>query len=110
MAPGGKRPDRTTVGGAAYLHPRRRPPAPGTTTRCPAVQPRPTSAALESSVAARVRGVIAQDGATAGDIPSDMVTASASGVDPDISPADAYLQVARVPRPGPPTAPAFAAS
>ena len=43
-----------------------------------------------------MRGVIAQDGATAGHIPSDMVTASASGVDPDISPADAYLQVARV--------------
>ncbi len=33
-----------------------------------------------------------------GRIPSDMVTSSASGLDPDISPANADLQVARVAR------------
>ena len=33
-----------------------------------------------------------------GKIPSDMVTSSASGLDPHISPATAFLQVARVAR------------
>ncbi|HEY5220371.1 MAG TPA: potassium-transporting ATPase subunit KdpC [Gemmatimonadaceae bacterium] len=58
----------------------------------------PTSARLNTLVTARVDSVVAQDGGVKGDIPSDMVTASASGVDPDISPANAFLQVARVAR------------
>ena len=56
----------------------------------------PTSAKLDSLVAARVDTIVADDHGVKGAIPSDMVTASGSGVDPDISPADAYVQVARV--------------
>jgi len=35
-------------------------------------------------------------GLKAGNVPADMVTTSASGFDPDITPANAYAQVARV--------------
>ena len=52
----------------------------------------PTSAAL----VARVRADIAAADARPGPIPADLVTASASGLDPDISPAAAQAQVARV--------------
>ncbi|MGH7669651.1 MAG: potassium-transporting ATPase subunit KdpC [Gemmatimonadaceae bacterium] len=58
----------------------------------------PTSATLDSQVTARVDAVVATDGGVKRRIPSDMVTASGSGLDPDISPADAWLQVARVAR------------
>ena len=59
----------------------------------------PTDARLaDTLIADAVRAAIASDGAVKGAIPSDMVTASASGLDPDISPANAYLQVQRVAR------------
>ena len=53
----------------------------------------PTSKALSDRVQASVKSEA--DGA---DIPVDLVTASASGLDPDISPAAAMYQVARVAR------------
>jgi K+-transporting ATPase ATPase C chain len=57
----------------------------------------PTDAKLaDTLIALRVDSTVAVDGGVKGRIPSDMVTASASGLDPDISPANAQLQVARV--------------
>jgi len=50
----------------------------------------------DTLIAARVDSAVAADGAVKGRVPSDMVTASASGLDPDISPANARLQVTRV--------------
>jgi K+-transporting ATPase ATPase C chain len=50
----------------------------------------------DTLVALRVDSAVQIDGATKGRVPSDMVTASASGLDPDISPANAALQTARV--------------
>lgn len=59
----------------------------------------PTDAKLADTLIARaVDSVVARDGGVRGRIPSDMVTSSASGLDPHISPANAELQVARVAR------------
>jgi K+-transporting ATPase ATPase C chain len=54
----------------------------------------PTSATLIANVQAEVDKLRAANGN--GPIPVDLVTASASGLDPDISPAAAEYQVARV--------------
>ncbi len=57
----------------------------------------PTSQELASQVSSRVAEVVAANpGAERGGVPVDLVTASGSGLDPDISPDSAYLQVARV--------------
>lgn len=59
----------------------------------------PTSARLaDTLIAGAVQDVVQNDGAVKGHIPADMVTSSASGLDPHISPANALLQVARVAR------------
>jgi K+-transporting ATPase ATPase C chain len=54
----------------------------------------PTSSALIAAVTAQVDRLRAANGNAP--IPVDLVTASASGLDPDISPAGAEYQVARV--------------
>jgi len=57
----------------------------------------PTSADLIDRIRTSVAEVVAENPALeAGKVPADMVTASGSGLDPDISPANAYAQVARV--------------
>lgn len=54
----------------------------------------PTNAALVSRVAGTVQTLNPKR--AAGAVPVDLATASASGLDPDITPAGAYYQVARV--------------
>src|SRR5262249_51996463 len=57
----------------------------------------PTDAKLaDTLIATAVDSVVKNDHGVKGAIPSDMVTASGSGLDPHISPANAQLQVARV--------------
>jgi K+-transporting ATPase ATPase C chain len=61
----------------------------------------PTSPDLARAIRQRVRATLKLErpydrGLTAGDIPVDAVTTSGSGIDPDISPAYARLQTARV--------------
>jgi K+-transporting ATPase ATPase C chain len=59
----------------------------------------PTDAKLaDTLVAQAVDSAVKNDGAVKGHVPADMATSSASGLDPDISPANAFLQVARVAR------------
>lgn len=56
----------------------------------------PTNPAYLQSVARRVEAL--RDLGATGPIPADLVQASASGLDPHLSPQAAYLQVARVAR------------
>ena len=59
----------------------------------------PTDTKLaDTLIANAVDSAIANEHAVKGAIPTDMVTSSASGLDPHISPANAFLQVARVAR------------
>lgn len=58
----------------------------------------PTSKALVDTVAARVEAVRAENPDAKGPVPADLVTASASGLDPDVSPAAARYQEPRVAR------------
>jgi K+-transporting ATPase ATPase C chain len=56
----------------------------------------PDDKTLASSIAKRRKAVAAFDGVPESAVPADAVTASASGLDPDISPEYALLQVKRV--------------
>jgi len=56
----------------------------------------PTSPQLAETVQARREAVASLESVPEGDVPADALAASASGLDPHISPDYAYLQVARV--------------
>ena len=56
----------------------------------------PSSTKLQGQVDAARAAAAAADGVAPADVPPDAVTASGSGLDPDISPANAYQQVDRV--------------
>lgn len=56
----------------------------------------PNEPKLLDAVTAARSAFAAAEGVSAADVPADAVTASGSGLDPDISPAYAKLQVARV--------------
>jgi potassium-transporting ATPase KdpC subunit len=56
----------------------------------------PTNPALVEQVKARIEALRAADPGNTSSVPVDLVTSSASGLDPDISPAAAYYQIHRV--------------
>jgi K+-transporting ATPase ATPase C chain len=56
----------------------------------------PTNPALTEAVKARIDALRAADPDARGPVPVDLVTSSASGLDPHISPAAGYYQVHRV--------------
>lgn len=58
----------------------------------------PSNPALINAINDRQQKIASVEGVAVGDIPADAVTASASGLDPYISPAYAALQVDRVAR------------
>lgn len=83
--------------GAAYLHPR--PSAAGKGYDAAASSGSnmgPLNPDLTARVAESARAIRAEDGP--GIIPADAVTTSGSGLDPDVSPAYARLQAARIAR------------
>ncbi len=58
----------------------------------------PLNPALKAAVESRIKALRAADPGNAAPVPVDLVTASASGLDPDISPAAADYQMGRVAR------------
>jgi len=85
---------------ADYFHPR--PSAAGNgydDTLSAGTNKGPTDLKLaDTLVAQAVDSAVRLDGAVKGAVPADLVTRSGSGLDPHISPASAFLQVARVAR------------
>ena len=58
----------------------------------------PTNPALMDAVKSRVKALRDADPGNSDEIPVDLVTASASGLDPEISPAAAQYQISRIAR------------
>ena len=58
----------------------------------------PTNPALTEAVKARIEALRAADPGNTAPVPVDLVTSSASGLDPHISPAAAFYQASRVAR------------
>lgn len=58
----------------------------------------PLNPALTDAIKARVEALRAADPGNTAPVPVDLVTASASGLDPDISPAAAHYQAGRIAR------------
>lgn len=80
-----------------YFHPR--PSAAGAgydPTASAGTNKGPTDLKLADTLIAQSVAQVRQEDGVQGPLPSDMVTRSASGLDPHISPANAALQVARV--------------
>lgn len=84
--------------GPEYFHPR--PSAAGSgydATASGGSNLGPTSKTLADTIRSRAELELKQNpGLSPGQVPADMVTASASGLDPDISVANAYAQAARI--------------
>jgi len=88
-----------TFAGARYFH--ARPSAAGAgydDTLSGGTNLGPTSAKLDTLVIGAVDSAVKLDHWVKGQIPADLATSSGSGVDPDISPANALGQVPRVAR------------
>jgi potassium-transporting ATPase KdpC subunit len=80
----------------AYFHPRRSAAGKGyDASASAATNLAPGSKDLRDAIASRVAEARAQ-GMTGPNVPPDLVTTSASGLDPDLSPEAAFAQVARV--------------
>lgn len=58
----------------------------------------PSNPELRKQVAARIAAIARRDGIPAAQVPADLAYASGSSIDPDISPAAARIQMARVAR------------
>ncbi len=87
--------------GAQYFHPR--PSAAGANgydaTSSSGSNLGPTSSNLVANITQNIANYRAENGLTTNTpVPADAVTASGSGLDPDISPANAELQIPRVAR------------
>jgi K+-transporting ATPase ATPase C chain len=82
---------------AAYFHPRMSAAGAGYDAAASSgTNKGPTDRKLADTLIAQAVAEAENSGARKGTIPADMATASASGLDPHISPANALLQVARV--------------